>query len=71
MSGLQQKYEYWMFHESTVRATCTQCTTYEEQATEFFEEASTLNTDAAIFDLKKLILQGYVDLYSVREHPLV
>jgi hypothetical protein len=28
-------------------------TTYKEQATEFFEEASALNTDAANFDLKK------------------
>jgi hypothetical protein len=41
---------------------------YKEQATAFFEEASALNTDAAFFDLKKRILQGYVQLYGVREH---
>lgn len=51
MPGLQQK--YWVFHEITVGATCTKCATYKEQATEFFEEASALNTDTAIFDLKK------------------
>jgi hypothetical protein len=45
--------------------------TYEEQATEFFEEANALNTDAAIFELKKQILQEYVQLDSVCEHLLV
>jgi hypothetical protein len=42
--------------------------TYKEQATEFFEEASALNTDAAILDIMKQILQGYVQLDGVREH---
>jgi hypothetical protein len=37
MPGLQQK--YWVFHEIT----CMKRATYEEQATEFFEEASALN----------------------------
>jgi hypothetical protein len=46
-------------------------TTYKEQATEFFEEASALSTDAAIFNLKKLILQGCVHLDGVCKHPLV
>jgi hypothetical protein len=45
--------------------------TCKEQATEFFEVAGALNTDAAIFDLKKRILQGYVQLDGVREHPQV
>jgi hypothetical protein len=62
MSGLQQK--YWVFHEITVGATCTKRATYKE-------EASALNTDAVIFDLKKLSLQGYVQLDGSREHPLV
>jgi hypothetical protein len=44
MSVLQQK--YWVFHEITVGATCMKHTTYKE-------EASALNTDAAIFDLNK------------------
>jgi hypothetical protein len=35
------------------------------------EEASALNTDAAIFDLEKLILQGYVQLDCACEHPQV
>jgi hypothetical protein len=35
-------------------------TRYKEEATEFFEEGSALNIDAAIFDLKKRIRQGYV-----------
>jgi hypothetical protein len=69
MSGLQQK--HWMFHEITVGLTCTKRATYEEQATEFFEEASALNTDAAVFDLRKRILQGYVQLDGIRVHPLV
>jgi hypothetical protein len=51
MFALQQK--YWVFHEITVGATCMKCATYREQDTEFFEEASALNTDTAIFDLKK------------------
>jgi hypothetical protein len=55
----------------SVGATYTKCTTYREQTTEFFEEASVLNKDAAIFDLRKRILQGYVQLDGVREHPLV
>jgi hypothetical protein len=42
MSGLRQK--YWVFHEITVGATCTKHTTYKEQATQFFEEASALKT---------------------------
>jgi hypothetical protein len=57
MSGLQQK--YWVFHEITVGATCMKCATCKEQATEFFEETSALNTDAAIFNPKKRIFQGY------------
>jgi hypothetical protein len=44
---------YWVFHEITVGATCMKRATYKEQATEFFEESSALNTDAAIFDHKK------------------
>jgi hypothetical protein len=51
MSSLQLK--YWAFHEITVEATCIKCTAYKEEATEFFEEASALNTEAAIFNLKK------------------
>jgi hypothetical protein len=47
------------------------CAAYKEQATEFFEEASVLNTDVAIFDLKKQILQGFVQLDDVCQHPLV
>jgi hypothetical protein len=69
MSGLQQK--YWVFHEITVGAMCTKSAAYNEQATEFFEEASDLNTDAVIFDHKKRILQGYVQLDCAREHPPV
>jgi hypothetical protein len=53
------------------RVTRTKRATYNEQATEFHEEACALNTDAAIFDLKKRILQGYVRLGGVHEHPLV
>jgi hypothetical protein len=60
-----------VFHEITVGATCTKRATCKEQATEFFEEASALNRDAAIFDLKKRILQGYVLLDGVLEHPVV
>jgi hypothetical protein len=33
--------------------------------------ASALNTDAAIFDLKKRTLLGYVHSDGVHEHPLV
>jgi hypothetical protein len=51
MSGLQQK--YWVFHVITVGVTCMKCTTYKEQAAEFFKEASALNTDAPVLDLKK------------------
>jgi hypothetical protein len=51
ISGLQQK--YWVLHEITVGATCTNSTTYKKQGTEFFEEASALNTDEAIFALKE------------------
>jgi hypothetical protein len=40
-----------VFHEITVGATFTKYTTYKEQATEFFEEASTLNRAAEILDL--------------------
>jgi hypothetical protein len=69
MSGLQQK--YWVFHEITVGATCMKHATYKEQATEFFEEAGALNTNAAVFILKIQILQGYVQLDGVRERPLV
>jgi hypothetical protein len=47
---------YWVFHKS---------------ATEFFEEANAINTNAPIFDLKKRILQGCVQLDGVRKHPLV
>jgi hypothetical protein len=57
-----------VFHDITVGATCTERVTYKDQATEFFEEASALDTDAAIFGLKKRILQGYVQLDGVREH---
>jgi hypothetical protein len=41
-----------VFYEITVGATCTKHCTYKEQATEFFKEASALNTDAAVFNLK-------------------
>jgi hypothetical protein len=51
MSGCKKKYS--VFHEITIGETCMKCATYEEQATEFFEEASALNTHAAIFKLKK------------------
>jgi hypothetical protein len=44
---------YSVFHEITAGAICTKHTTYEEQATKFFEEASVLNTDSALFDLEK------------------
>jgi hypothetical protein len=47
------------------------CATYKEQATEFFEEAGALNKDAAIFDLKKQILEGHMQLNGVHKHPLV
>jgi hypothetical protein len=50
MSGLQQK--YWVFHEISVGATCMKHARYKEQTTEFFEEATALNTDAAILNLK-------------------
>jgi hypothetical protein len=40
-------------------------THYKEEATEFFEKRSALNKDAAIFDLKKRIPQGYVQLDGV------
>jgi hypothetical protein len=50
MYGLQQK--YWAY-EITVGATCTKRAAYKEQAAEFFEEGSALNTDSAIFDHKK------------------
>jgi hypothetical protein len=33
--------------------------------------SSALNTDAAISDLKKRILQGYAQLDGVRDHPTV
>jgi hypothetical protein len=45
--------------------------TYKEQAAEFFEETSALNIDAAIFDLKKRSLQGYLQLDGVHKHLLV
>jgi hypothetical protein len=60
-----------VFHEITVGATCMKRATQKEQATEFFEEASALNAGAAISNLKKRILQGYLQLDGVREHPLV
>jgi hypothetical protein len=60
-----------VFHEVTVGATCTKRATHKKQATEFFEEASVFDTGAAIFDLKKRILQGYVQLDGVRENPMV
>jgi hypothetical protein len=60
MSDLQQK--YCVFHEITDGVICTKSATYREQATELFDEASALNRDAAMFDLKKQILQGYVQL---------
>jgi hypothetical protein len=67
MSGLQQIYcvpwNHSWIHIYEAR--------YREQATEFFEEASALNIDAAIVDLKKQILQWYVQLDGVCEHPLV
>jgi hypothetical protein len=69
MSGLQQK--YLVFHEIRVGATCTKRAAYKEQATKFFEEANALNADSAISDIKKRILQGYMQLDGVREHPLV
>jgi hypothetical protein len=37
-----------VFHEITFGTTCTKHATYKKQATEFFEEASALNTDAAV-----------------------
>jgi hypothetical protein len=69
MSGFQQK--YWVFHEITVEATCMKRAACKEQAAEFFEEANALNTDAVIFDLKKLSLQGHLQLDGAREHALV
>jgi hypothetical protein len=60
-----------VFREITVGATCTKRATYKEQVTEFFEEASALDTEAAVFDLKKRIHQGYVQLDGAHEHPLV
>jgi hypothetical protein len=42
---------------------------YKEQATEIFKEASVLNTDATVFNLKTLILRGYVQLDGVCEPP--
>jgi hypothetical protein len=35
------------------------------------EEASALNTDAAVFELKKWILERYVQLDGVHEHPKI
>jgi hypothetical protein len=61
MSGLQQ----------SSGATRKKRATYKEQATKFLEEVSALNTDAAIFDIKKQVPQGYMQLDDVREHPLV
>jgi hypothetical protein len=60
-----------VFHDITFGATCSKHATYNKQATEFFEEASALNTDAAIFNLKKRIPRGYVQLDGVCEHLLV
>jgi hypothetical protein len=60
-----------VFHEITVGATSTKHSTYKEQANEFSEKASALNADAAIFNLKKRIRQGYVQLDCVRLHLLV
>jgi hypothetical protein len=40
-------------HGITVGAASAKRTTFKEQATEFFEEANALNTDTAIFILKK------------------
>jgi hypothetical protein len=60
-----------MFHKITVRETCTKRTTYKGKETEFFEEASALNTEAAIIGLKKRILQAYVQLDGVCQHQLV
>jgi hypothetical protein len=51
MSGLQQM--YLVFHEITTGVTYTKRATYKEQATDFFRQASALNTDGAIFDHKK------------------
>jgi hypothetical protein len=60
-----------VFHEITFGATRTKRVTDEEQAIEYFVKISALNKDAAIFDLKKRILQGYVQLDYVHEHPQV
>jgi hypothetical protein len=60
-----------MFDKITVGATYTKRATYIEQATEFFEGASALNTDAAIFGRKIRINQGYVQLGGVHKHPRV
>jgi hypothetical protein len=68
MFGLHLKYR--VFREITVVATRTKRSIYKEQATEYFKEASALNINAAIFDLKKQILQGYVQLDGLRKHPL-
>jgi hypothetical protein len=68
MYDLQQT--YWVFHEITVRTTCTKHAIQKEQATQFLK-ASALNTDTAIFDLKKQSIQGYVQSDSVCEHPVV
>jgi hypothetical protein len=54
--SLALKLNLWVKIEDsliTFGATCTKYATYKEQATEFFEEASANNTDAAIFDLRK------------------
>jgi hypothetical protein len=69
MSGLQQM--CLVLQEITAGATCTKRTTYKQQAPDFYKEASALNRDTAIFDLKKRILQGYVELDGVRQHSLV
>jgi hypothetical protein len=63
MSGLQQK--HCVFHKIKVGATCVKRATCKEKTIEFFEEASALNIDAVISDLKKRILQGYVQFYGV------
>jgi hypothetical protein len=60
-----------VLHEITVGTICKKRATQKEQATEVFEEASALNTDVAIFDVKKRIYQGYLQLDGVRLHPLV
>jgi hypothetical protein len=58
-----------VFHEITVGVTCAKDATYKEQAT-VSSKKSALNTDAAIFDLKEQIFQGYVQLEGVQDHPV-